>query len=96
MQTPISPQCSPTAPASVPPFAAGTPPISAARPFTVNFDGRSLTGSIAITSAKDIDRLVKVLQAQKAAFEAMEDDDEPSGIDEGWSEDASKRPLPNG
>ena len=50
--------------------------IPGGRPFSVNFDGKSLTGLIAITSAKDIDRLVKVLQAQKAAFEAMEDDEE--------------------
>lgn len=51
-------------------------PSSPGRPFTVNFDGKALTGTISITAARDIDRLVKVLQAQKAAFEAMEDEDE--------------------
>ena len=46
------------------------------KPFTVAFDGAVLTGSIAIRSVREIDRLMKVLQAQKAAFEAMQDDEE--------------------
>jgi hypothetical protein len=46
------------------------------RPFSVSFDGSILTGVISIKKAKDIDRLLKVLQAQKAAFEAMQDDAE--------------------
>ena len=45
------------------------------KPFTVAFDGDILTGTIAIKSVKDIERLIKVLTAQKAAFEAMQDDD---------------------
>lgn len=55
----------------------GTPPPlpPAAKPFTVAFDGSRLTGSINIESVKDIDRLMRVLKAQKAAFEAMAEDD---------------------
>jgi len=56
-------------------------PVTAAdlgKPFMVAFDGNILTGTIAIRSVRDIDRLMKVLSAQKAAFEAMqEDDDQP-------------------
>jgi hypothetical protein len=44
------------------------------KPFTVACDGTILTGTAAIRSVRDIDRLMKVLQAQKAAFDAMEDD----------------------
>lgn len=44
------------------------------RPFSVAFDGSLLSGVIAIRSAKEIDRLVRVLNAQKAAFEAMDDE----------------------
>jgi hypothetical protein len=52
-----------------------------AKPFTVAFDGAVLTGSIAIRSVRDIERLMKVLQAQKAAFEAMqEDEDEVAAV----------------
>lgn len=51
------------------------PPL-AGKPFTVAFDGSLLTGTIAIRSVRDIDRLMKVLKAQKAAFEAMQEDDE--------------------
>ncbi|WP_064681452.1 hypothetical protein [Rhizobium bangladeshense] len=46
------------------------------KPFTIGFDGTILTGTIAIKSVRDIDRLMKVLKAQKAAFEAMEDHDD--------------------
>jgi hypothetical protein len=62
-------------PAPPPPAAS---PIMALgdRPFSVSFDGSILTGVISIKKAKDIDRLMKVLQAQKAAFEAMQDDAE--------------------
>ena len=52
------------------------PPLPVGKPFTVAFDGAVLTGSIAIRSVREIDRLMKVLQAQKAAFEAMQDDDD--------------------
>lgn len=50
--------------------------LSSGKPFTVAFDGATLTGSIAIRSVRDIDRLMKVLQAQKAAFEAMLGDED--------------------
>lgn len=43
--------------------------------FNVTFDGVVITGTMALRSVKDIDRLVKVLNAQKAALEAMQDDD---------------------
>lgn len=52
---------------------------STQKPFTVAFDGSLLTGSIAIRSIRDIDRLMKVLEAQKAAFQAMADDDAGDG-----------------
>jgi single-stranded DNA-binding protein len=60
-------------------------PVPNGKPFTVAFDGTVLTGSLAIRSVRDIDRLMKVLQAQKAAFEAMQDDwddDAPSADDQ--------------
>jgi hypothetical protein len=58
----------------------GAPLISLepGKPFTVAFDGSVLTGTIAIRSVRDIDRLMKVLSAQKAAFEAMAEDDDPN------------------
>jgi hypothetical protein len=49
------------------------------KPFTVAFDGTFLTGTIALRTVRDIDRLIKVLTAQKAAIEAMQDDDDDSG-----------------
>ncbi|MCM5556724.1 hypothetical protein [Pleomorphomonas sp. JP5] len=66
-----APAIAPVVPAPVP-----TPPPLAGRPFTVSFDGSTLTGTLAIRSVRDIDRLIKVLQAQKAALEAMIDDDD--------------------
>ncbi len=45
------------------------------KPFTVAFDGTVLTGTIALRTVRDIDRLIKVLTAQKAAIAAMQDDD---------------------
>lgn len=63
------------------PLPPPSPPMG--KPFTVAFDGTVLTGSIAIRSIRDIDRLMKVLQAQKAAFEAMQDGDvERDGADD--------------
>lgn len=61
----------PTTHSTLPP-----PPPPPGRPFTVSFDGAVLSGTFALRTARDIDRLVKVLQAQKAALEAMEDKDE--------------------
>ena len=58
------------------PQATALPPALPGRPFTIAFDGMVLSGTIAIRSSRDIDRLMKVLAAQKGAFEAMEDDDE--------------------
>ncbi len=49
-------------------------PSKSGRPFTIGFDGDVLTGTIAIRSVRDIDRLVKVLEAQKVAIEAMQED----------------------
>jgi hypothetical protein len=63
------------APPQAPPASVTAPPL-AARPFTLAFDGDVLSGSIAIRSVRDIDRLMKVLQAQKGAFEAMVEDPE--------------------
>lgn len=53
-----------------------TPSLPAGKPFRVVFDGSVLTGTIAIRSVREIDRLLKVLTAQKAAFEAMQDDED--------------------
>lgn len=75
----------PAASIAIPPLGSPSPSVSDApiplplpvgKPFNVAFDGTLLTGSIAIRSVRDIDRLMKVLQAQKAAFEAMNDDEE--------------------
>jgi hypothetical protein len=55
-----------------------TPP-SGGKPFTIAFDGSVLTGSLALRSTRDIDRLMRVLSAQKAAFEAMEEDEDDLG-----------------
>jgi hypothetical protein len=57
-----------------PTTAAPMPTPPPGKPFTVAFDGSVLTGVMAIKSVRDIDRLVKVLEAQKAAFQAMEDE----------------------
>ena len=46
------------------------------KPFSVAFDGTVLTGSINIRSIKDFDRYVKVLRAQRAVLEAMEEDED--------------------
>lgn len=75
LQTAPATSASPAA-TSVLPVAAAAPslPPPSGKPFTIAFDGLVLTGSIAIRSVRDIDRLMKVLQAQKAAFEAMQDD----------------------
>jgi len=54
----------------------GQPTLPPGRPFSVAFDGTVLTGTLALRSPKDIDRLVKVLNAQKAAMEAMQEDGE--------------------
>ena len=48
----------------------------APRPFNVAFDGIVVTGTMALRSVRDIDRLVKVLNAQKAALVAMQDDED--------------------
>ena len=45
------------------------------RPFSIAFDGTMVTGTLALSSIKDIERLIKVLNAQKAAMVAMQDDD---------------------
>ncbi len=58
------------------------PIVPEGKPFSVAFDGTVLTGSMAIRSVRDIDRLMKVLNAQKAAFLAMQDDDDEPGIGE--------------
>lgn len=44
--------------------------------FTLAFDGTLLTGTLALRTTRDIERLIKVLEAQKAAITAMEDDDD--------------------
>ena len=46
------------------------------KPFTLAFDGSVLTGTISIRAVKDINRLMKVLEAQKAAFQAMQEHDD--------------------
>jgi len=46
------------------------------KPFTLAFDGVLLTGTLALRTTRDIERLIKVLEAQKAAITAMEDDDD--------------------
>ena len=51
------------------------PPSLGGKPFAISFDGSMLTGTIAIRTVRDIDRLMRVLEAQKAAFEAMQEDD---------------------
>lgn len=76
----MNPQASPTLePQQMAVPAAHQPPPTGGKPFTVAFDGSVLTGTIAIRSVRDIDRLMRVLSAQKAAFEAMEDDENLSG-----------------
>ena len=52
------------------------PPVAtvSGKPFSVAFDGTVLTGSINIRSTRDFDRYLKVLRAQRAALEAMEED----------------------
>lgn len=60
----------------------GVPFVPEGKPFTVAFDGTVLTGSMAIRSVRDIDRLMKVLNAQKAAFLAMQDDDDEPEVGE--------------
>lgn len=77
-QAAVTPQ--PPAPPVAEPVVITPPPAQLGKPFTVAFDGATLTGTIAIRSVRDIDRLMKVLQAQKAAFEAMEDEDEGPAI----------------
>lgn len=63
------------------------PTLPPGKPFTVAFDGALLTGTIAIRSVRDIDRLMRVLQAQKAAFEAMADDEpDPDLAYDSWAE----------
>ena len=52
------------------------------RPFNVSYDGAILTGTLALRSPRDIDRLVKVLNAQKAAMEAMAEDEDSDGPDD--------------
>ncbi|ESY84713.1 MULTISPECIES: hypothetical protein [unclassified Mesorhizobium] len=64
------------APAAPTPQVTSLPPAAHGRPFTIAFDGMVLSGTISIRSSRDIDRLMKVLAAQKGAFEAMEDDDD--------------------
>ena len=80
--------------AAAPPPAQ--PPIMPGRPFTIAFDGQVLSGTIAIRSAKDIDRLMKVLAAQKAAFEAMEDDDDWDNVVMSNQSDEDPPVLPSG
>jgi hypothetical protein len=50
-------------------------PLASGRPFNVTFDGDVLTGTIAVRTVRDLERLIKVLNAQKAAMEAMQEDD---------------------
>jgi hypothetical protein len=50
-------------------------PLASGRPFNVAFDGDVLTGTIAVRTVRDLERLIKVLNAQKAAMEAMQEDD---------------------
>ncbi|MER8391913.1 hypothetical protein NKH10_08385 [Mesorhizobium sp. M1340] len=69
-------------PAAPPPnqLTAMPPAMVAGKPFTIGFDGTMLTGTIAITSVRDIDRLMNVLRAQKAAFEAMQEFEDDHGL----------------
>lgn len=66
---------SPTMEAATMPAAASPSGIATGRPFTVAFDGKVLTGSLRIETVREIDRFVKVLQAQRSALEAMEEED---------------------
>jgi hypothetical protein len=68
------------APAPREPFPS---PAMSSKPFTVAFDGTVLSGTISLRTVRDIDRLIKVLTAQKAAIEAMQDynNDAPSHDD---------------
>jgi hypothetical protein len=59
------------------------PPVPlSTKPFTVVFDGTVLTGTMALRTVRDIDRLIKVLTAQKAAIVAMQDDDSSPNPDD--------------
>jgi hypothetical protein len=58
------------------------------RPFNVAFDGDVITGTIALRTVRDIERLIKVLNAQKSALEAMQD--EPDEYDVDLARDANK------
>ncbi|MCF6120200.1 hypothetical protein L2449_25530 [Mesorhizobium muleiense] len=82
---------SPAAPASQ---MLVTPPsaLMAGKPFTIGFDGTMLTGTIAITSVRDIDRLMNVLRAQKAAFEAMQEFEDDDALDTAKGEDEETYP----
>src|SRR3954451_13518249 len=65
------------------------------KPFTVAFDGSVLTGMMALQSVRDIERLMKVLQAQKAAFEAMQDEEDdprdPDLMHDTWAENQAEQ-----
>ncbi len=55
------------------------PALPPGRPYKVGFEGPTLVGTFAINSLKEFDRLMIILNAQKAVIEAMEDDaDEPA------------------
>lgn len=41
--------------------------------FRITFDGEALTGTWALSSVQDIDRFVKVLNAQRGAMEPLPD-----------------------
>lgn len=62
-----------TTTSAVPPQPAPAPLVGG-RPFNVTFDGDVLTGTLALRTVRDLERLIKVLNAQKAAMEAMQDD----------------------
>lgn len=63
-------------------------PVVGDKPFTVAFDGSVLTGTMHLRTVKDIERLVKVLEAQKAAIEAMQEDPrDPDLAHDAWQEE---------
>lgn len=56
------------------------PPALAGKPFAIGIDGDVLTGTIAIRSLRDFDRMMKVLNAQRIALEAVLEDEEGEDV----------------
>ena len=52
---------------------------SLGRPFIISFDGHTLTGTIALKSAAEVDRLIKTLQAQRPLIAEVQDEEDPNG-----------------